>query len=216
MEKYVGIIGDIVGSRKLENRAEVQAKLNKLLDRVNDTYSSFIASKFLITIGDEFQGLLYPSAPIYEIISLITDSIYPVQFRFGVGYGSITTSIEEKAIGMDGPAFYSAREAISIAGNRIGHSIAFRSSILRRVEVDAINTTFHSLSVIRKLWKDNFFKVLTLLREGKTQTEIANELKITQPYVSKLMKNAYWVEVEELEKKIGSLLKCYLTGDDYV
>ena len=111
--QYYAIIGDIKRSKKIENRCEIQEKLKKILDNVNSIYNNDISAKFLITLGDEFQGLLEITAPILEIIKYIQREIYPIKLRFGVGMGNVSTLINhEAAIGADGPAFYAAREMI--------------------------------------------------------------------------------------------------------
>ena len=111
--QYYAIIGDIKRSKKIENRCEIQEKLKKILDNVNSIYNNDISAKFLITLGDEFQGLLEITAPILEIIKYIQREIYPIKLRFGVGIGNVSTLINhEAAIGADGLAFYAAREMI--------------------------------------------------------------------------------------------------------
>ena len=111
--QYYAIIGDIKRSKKIENRCEIEEKLKKILDNVNSIYNNDISAKFLITLGDEFQGLLEITAPILEIIKYIQREIYPIKLRFGVGIGNVSTLINhEAAIGADGPAFYAAREMI--------------------------------------------------------------------------------------------------------
>lgn len=111
--QYYAIIGDIKRSKKIENRCEIQEKLKKILDNVNSIYNNDISAKFLITLGDEFQGLLEITAPILEIIKYIQREIYLIKLRFGVGIGNVFTLINhEAAIGADGPAFYAAREMI--------------------------------------------------------------------------------------------------------
>ena len=60
----------------------------------------------MITLGDEFQGLLEITVSILEIIKYIQREIYPIKLRFGVGIGNVSTLINhEAAIGADGPAF---------------------------------------------------------------------------------------------------------------
>ena len=111
--QYYAIIGDIKRSKKIENRCEIQEKLKKILDNVNSIFNNDISAKFLITLGDDFQGLLERTAPILEIIKYIQREIYPIKLRFGVGIGNVSTLINhEAAIGADGPAFYAAREMI--------------------------------------------------------------------------------------------------------
>ena len=51
---YFAIIGDIIASKTISNRSEVQNHLKRILDQVNEEYKSNIASRFSITLGDEF------------------------------------------------------------------------------------------------------------------------------------------------------------------
>ncbi len=212
MEKlYAALIGDMIKSRKVNHRKELQTKLEDVLTKINFDYEKFIESKFLITVGDEFQGLLKPSAPIYQMICSIVESLYPVQVRFGLGLGGITTPVKEIALGMDGPAFYAAREALDIAYGKKEHAIVFKSefNIMGKDTEEVINVILGSLAVIRKLWPESFWEILPHLREQKTQTEVASITGTTQPYISKLIKNACWKEVELLETQAGRLLSSY-------
>src|SRR6478609_4072574 len=58
--RYVAIIADIVDSRRITGarRRELQKRLELLLSEVNRDFAQAIAANFLITVGDEFQGLL--------------------------------------------------------------------------------------------------------------------------------------------------------------
>ena len=110
---YYAIIGDIKESKKIINRYEVQEKLKEILVKVNFVYQADIAANFLITLGDEFQGILKKSENVLEIIKYIQREMYPIRVRFGIGVGEISTKIDKKAaIGADGPAFYAARDMI--------------------------------------------------------------------------------------------------------
>ena len=116
---FAAVIGDIKDSRHLNNRKEVQDRLQRVMDRLNRKYEEDIVSKFLITLGDEFQGLLYGGKNILSMINEIKIEMYPVRLRFGVGIGPITTDIQtEMALGADGPGYYRAREAIEVLKER--------------------------------------------------------------------------------------------------
>ena len=52
------MICDIKNSEQLENREEIQYQLIDTLKKANELFSSTIASPFIITLGDEWQGLL--------------------------------------------------------------------------------------------------------------------------------------------------------------
>lgn len=55
---YCVIIGDIDKSRTLQRRARIQEKFKEAVAAINKEFKNDIASKFLITLGDEFQGVL--------------------------------------------------------------------------------------------------------------------------------------------------------------
>lgn len=110
---YIAIIGDIKDSKKIKNRGLIQEKLNCVLNYVNEAYDADISAKFVVTLGDEFQGLLKRKEHLFTIIRHIQREMYPVRLRFGIGLGEISTTIfSEAAIGADGPAYYAAREMI--------------------------------------------------------------------------------------------------------
>ena len=93
---YVAIIGDIVNSRKIINRTEIQEKLNRVLEDINLDYKASIAAKFIITLGDEFQGLLSNPCDLFNIIDRIKFTMHPVKIRFGIGIGEINTEINKR------------------------------------------------------------------------------------------------------------------------
>lgn len=210
-ELFIALIGDIVKSRKIEDRNNLQLTLENLLIKANKDYQNYIASKFLITLGDEFQALLYPSAPVYKIITYIVESMYPIQIRFGLGFGIISTPVKEIALGMDGPAFYMARKSLNIAHEKKRHAIVFKSDLLQKDTEDTLNMMFSSLTVIRNLWSKPFCEIIPYLRKGNTQREIATTMKKSQPNVSKLIANACWDEVKIVEEQLEVFLHSYLT-----
>ena len=114
-EPLIAIIGDIRKSRLLPERKEVQDKLKMVLDEINLKYEGDISAKFLITLGDEFQGLLSNGKYALKIIQEIRMQLCPTEVRFGIGVGKITTEINtDMALGADGPGYYNARDAIEI------------------------------------------------------------------------------------------------------
>ena len=155
---YYAIIGDIKNSKEIDNRYEVQNKLKKILDDINLKY---IKANFLITLGDEFQGLLNSPAFAIEIVKYIQRELYPVKLRFGIGIGEISTAINQKAaIGADGPAFYAAREIINFLKNEEKHlknqapDIQIKYYNSKSIEIDEINIMLALIKVIEDSWTD--------------------------------------------------------------
>jgi hypothetical protein len=117
---YISIIGDIIGSRKIEpeRRKRIQKLIEDILSEINESkeYSDYVVSKFTLTEGDEFQGLLMDNTNPHSIIRFIQVRLEEgVRFRFGIGYGKLTTEIKPISIGMDGECWHNSRDAIMIA-----------------------------------------------------------------------------------------------------
>lgn len=112
----IAVIGDIIKSRSIKNREEVQEQLKSVLDKVNRDYADALASKFTLTLGDEFQGVFRSGSNVLRLVDEIIFSLKPVGLRFGIGIGSLKTALDPDAsLGADGPAYWNARKAIEIA-----------------------------------------------------------------------------------------------------
>jgi hypothetical protein len=114
-EIYIAVIGDVVASRRAEERSVLQARLAAALRSVNDEFSDLVVAQFLITVGDEFQGLLGGFQGIDRMLALLRARVNPSELRIGLGYGPLDTPLQPQAIGMDGPCFHRARAAIDRA-----------------------------------------------------------------------------------------------------
>jgi hypothetical protein len=211
---YIAIIGDIKESKKIENRNEVQEQLKKVLKDINEIYASDISSKFLITLGDEFQGLLCNGTSTMQIIFEIEKKMYPIKLRFGVGVGAITTEINsELPIGADGPGYYKAREAIQYLKENRKRNQTNTADI--RFEVDGenqastimINTILSLMTVIKESWSERQKEIIwDMLEYQDGQANVAKRLNIKQPTVQKGLANGkYYAYKEALDNVVKAL-----------
>nr|WP_307991584.1 SatD family protein [uncultured Niameybacter sp.] len=122
--EYLTMICDLKNSRQIKNREALQYKLIELLKTANEKYKDYLVASFIITLGDEWQGLLKMDAPYEEIISFFKQGLpEDINFYTGIGIGSITIHNFELTVNqLDGPSFYLAREAIVYA-KRLGHRL---------------------------------------------------------------------------------------------
>lgn len=202
---YFAIIGDIINSKNisidnnLQVRNEVQIKLNKILEDINKKYSDIIAANFLITLGDEFQGLLNNPQYIFEIIETIRINIYPIKIRFGIGIGEIYTEINrDMAIGADGPAYYSARNMIdqikSLEKGKMNGSV---NTMVKEEtghhphEINLMNSNLQLCSFVENNWTLKQRELIKkIMLEKKSQVEAAEALGISQSSVQRRLKAA--------------------------
>jgi len=214
---YVAIIGDIKDSKKIDNRSEVQKKLKFVLEEINKKYDDDISSKFIITLGDEFQGLLCNGGNTMIIISEIERKMYPIKIRFGVGVGTITTEVnKEMSLGADGPGYYKARNAIEYLKDNEKRNQTNAADIRFEVESEnqattiMINTVLSLLTVIKDSWSDRQREIIwDMLDHQDSQVDVAKRLKIQQPAVQKsLAKGKYYAykdALDTIEKALGEI-----------
>jgi len=110
--RYLAVIGDIRGSRLAPRRGELQKLMEHGLEQINQDFADELVAGFVITLGDEFQGLLREPGQAVKVLVALEAVLGEVSVRYGLGWGMLSTELRELAFGMDGPCFYRAREAV--------------------------------------------------------------------------------------------------------
>ena len=171
------VIGDLVGSRLVEDRAAVQSALVAALRSTNEVVLP--EQDLEPTVGDEFQGA-YAALPDATHAALVVRlRLLPlVDIRVGIGQGEAHTIDDTRTPRIqDGPAWWAAREALEHLGKPrnaglrtwfSGDSAAAENAYLltRDGLVDRLSERGH--------------RMLALALAGHTQREIA-ELEGVSP-----------------------------------
>ena len=202
----IALIADMVKSRELSRaeRGDVQVSFSEFIDELNRKYRHAILARFIITLGDEFQGLLSDAGVLPD---LMWDMHYKFQLRplrVGVGFGLIDTPIGRNAINIDGPALHQARNAIELAKKEKLLGGVF-SGFGERYD-SAFNGFARLLQHHRSRLKRQQRRVIEYLRESLTQTAIAGELNISRQAVSLYARAAGWEPYHEGEEGWRALL----------
>lgn len=209
MDKKIVLTGDIERSKDLKGpeRRKVQERLQRLLDRLKNHDRDGIESPPTITLGDEFQAVYTHSNVLFNHTWHILADLYPVTVRFSLGIGVITTSVNRKqAIGMDGPAFHTARDGIE----KLKESdFLYQVSEADREEdsiLSLINGSLHLISREMRSWNKNRFTILFLLDEGVSVREIARNLQISESAVYKNRTDGSLDIIIEIKNSMVSLI----------
>lgn len=216
MQPYLAVIGDIIDSKKIKNRAEIQSDLQSAFQKLDKAHSSLIVSRFTLTIGDEFQALLKPAREIWQLLDLLAmQSSAP--FRLGLGYGEIRTRIDpQQSLGADGEAFWRAREAIQTVHvqNWNGRShVLFKGEHAKQDSV--INSLILSAETLKSQWTRSQVDLFrALLKEGIYQADfnqksIAAKLKLSESALSKRLTASNIKVYFQLRETLGQLLEDY-------
>ena len=195
---YLALIADVIDSKMVQERFNLQKQLEKTLRKMNELFGDYLASRFTLTLGDEFQALLKMDAPFFQIIDTLRSELSPTQLRFGIGLGEIATAIDPlQSIGADGPAYWNARAAINLVHqkNDYGNTQIYFSSGNDSKDL-LVNALIASGEAIRSGWRGSQEEILLdLLKrfvysENFSQQDLAQSLDINPSALSKRLKSS--------------------------
>ncbi len=200
---YLAVIADIRGSRQLADRQAVQDRVRAALADLERRFAADLAAGFAITTGDEFQVLLADPAAGVPVLIACDDALAGLPLRYGLGWGTLATRLEERAVGMDGPCFHAARAAIEWAAE---HE---RWAAVRGLDPDAeaaLDGILGLLGAVRAGWTARQAETVARRREVPTQRALASALGVDPSTVSKQLKSALYDEVTAAEVAATMLL----------
>jgi hypothetical protein len=204
------LIGDIVGSRRLLQREHFQSQLRAALRTIQAKSAAKIRSPYTLTLGDEFQAVYADPNHIFSDLFLFLALIYPVKARFSLGVGPLHTRVNRKtSIGMDGPAFYAARESLDILKSK--NRVFWVSSGMAPNIPNWINPALGILGHVGSRWKKNRLLILHGMLVGEDITTIARLCSLTENAVYKNIRSGALEDVVEFcghtEDSINNLMR---------
>lgn len=175
------IIADMVASRHASDRNALQQSLQRVLAELNQQQP--LLSPYTITLGDEFQAVLADAQQVFQQCAIIQAALYPVRVRFSLAIGDISTEINrQQALGMDGPAFYAARDGIELLRKNRG---LYHVSGLPGESAALANASLQLLSHNVNKWKQHRHTIMAALGQGHKVKQIAEQLGISDKAVYK-------------------------------
>lgn len=192
----VAVIADIVGSRRLADRARAQKRLDEAIVRVEQDLP-LATRRLQPTVGDEQQGTYATlSAALSSLLLLQLALPDDVQCRFGVGIGP-TADIDSAAGAIpEGPGWWAAREAIEHVHAKQQRAVpSARTWVVAAAGEDEGMHSAVRLANAYLLARDQLIGAMTERERrltygrcrGVTQRELAVAEGITQPAVSQAL-----------------------------
>ena len=198
MKRVCVITVDLRKSRMLADREAIQRDILNLIKELNSRFKSDILAEFMMTLGDEFQGVLKSPKKALEVFRYIKKKL-PASFYCGVGVGGIDTPLSNKPSEMDGPAFHRSRDALDEAKKK-KLDIVVKSG---NHELDSLVNILMKLTLyIRGRWSKRQREIIEYIesREGIMEKEVAKHFNVSRQYISKVIKESGWRIVKEAEQ----------------
>ncbi|KUI05835.1 SatD family protein [Mycobacterium sp. IS-3022] len=169
------LIGDVVGSRRVADRAAAHRAINKALADV----AAGAIDPPAFTVGDEFQGTFPTVGEAVDAALAIRLAVAPgIDVRFGIGWGAVTV-LDSVAGIQDGPGWWAAREAIewtATAQRQPGLAsvrTSFRAAADTRSDGDAINAALLCRDHLLGSLDDRSLRIVKGLLTDQTKKDIA-------------------------------------------
>lgn len=208
MTSVATLIGDVVGSRTAADRQGLHTRLEETLARVNQRTQPVQPLK--VTVGDEFQGAWTTRGQALHAALVLRLGLLPeIDTRYGLSHGEVTALTEDGSV-QDGPGWWQAREAITLAKG--GEAQARNDSRVVRTRwcedspvglaVDA--AVRHRDLLIADL-DDRSLRLLRGLLEGTSQRALAETEGISPTAVSRRVHRAGLDQIVALDDELEAL-----------
>ena len=185
----VTVIGDLVGSRRSDDRAAVHARFEKAIDAINASFTLPVPLR--IGLGDEFQGIFASLGDAIAATLRLRMALLPdVDVRQGIGWGRVQVLSEEPRV-EDGPGWWAARSAIEMS-KEYERKAPLRAVRTAYVAAEGepgpspalVNAALMTRDQIVTGLSERSMSVLDGLMRGRRQQDIADELGISPSAVS--------------------------------
>ena len=188
---YIVVIGDMIGSRRAPNRANLQTQFNQVIKSINRSSTPHVISPYTVTLGDEFQAVLSSAQGVFAELFEIQAAIHPIGLRVALVCGPITTALNRRrAIGMDGPAFHQARAGVDhlkATGRR--YSVDGVNLQGAQPTLELVNTSLDLLSTHITRWTASRYRIVARHIKAHPVASIASDLKMSDKGVYKSIKD---------------------------
>ena len=183
------LIGDVVASRRADDRSALHGRLVQLLEQVNEEFGPSTPLRF--TIGDEFQGAFAGVGQALQASLRLRLGLLPDHdVRHGIGWGEVHLLQEQPRV-EDGPGWWAARSAIEQVEG-LERRAPLRAVRTAYVAADGepgpdpalVNAALMTRDQIVSGLSERSMAVLEGLLAGRQQQEIADDLGISPSAVS--------------------------------
>lgn len=192
------LIGDVVASRAVFDRAGLHDRLRRLLDRANGVFE--LLSPLRITVGDEYQGAFAAvGEALHATLWLRLQLHNAAELRHGVGWGPVAV-LEEQPRVEDGPGWWAAREAVEAARTEAERPVLrhVRTAYRRAAGVPgpdpaAVNAALicrdQMVGSLTTRGGGRSMRLLAGMLEGRNQNDLARAEDISPSAVSQRVRN---------------------------
>ncbi len=229
------LIGDLRGSRDLdeEARTETQGLITRTLDDLTKELTRSLATRMVLTAGDEVQAVFRQADAVVPAIQELTDRLHGSgaqlqpsrkpggrfdwgslprhQIAFGIGHGKLSTgdlpaspALHPNPSHLDGTAFHKARTAIDRTKKGKGW-VSFEG--FAPIAQETVEALFALMESIRRDWADAQHVYAYMRRSVEFQKDVALKMAVSGSVVSESLSAAHYDAVLQGEAAARNVLR---------
>lgn len=202
---FVVVVGDIVKSREMTDRADAQDRIREVVETFNDRAPDALEAPLQLTGGDEMKAILSDPSWVVDMITWISEAVHPIELVWGIGRGLLETSWVPDVGALDGPCFHRARHAVE-ESSREGNWVT--ASGFSKRDDRLLSVVFGLMGAIRDSWTDRQVGYIRSVRE-MSQKATAEEFGVSESAVSQSLRRARYKEIVRGEAVLRDLLGSY-------
>lgn len=207
--RWAVVTADLVLSRRLPDRRGAQRKLLDLVQQLNAEFVHDLAAPFMVTLGDEIQGLVRNIPAFPPVVSKIHTVFRPETVTIGVGIGAVTTEVSSRVTEMDGPAFVNARTAVDSAKGKKQEVLVMSGD--ERVDT-ILNTLYSFIGGVQSRWTKKQWERVSLYKQHKVLERVAKAAGVSKQAVSADLRHTLWDRVLAAEARLPAMLTFLLAA----
>jgi hypothetical protein len=215
------VVGDVVSSRAVENRASLGGVPADGVERTNDVLradpTTAVVAPFATPQGvDEVGGVLETLAGSYRAVRTLVEAVHPAEIRFAVVWGEVDVGVDAPDVArQDGPAFHRADDLLAELASEdryVGLDVEFATGggpgDGRGTErglgpyVTTIGNQMDLLCAWKVGWTERQVEVVRRYREADTMSAVAEGLDVTVQTVSKTLGRARGDRILAIERDL--------------
>ena len=202
-EKQLILIGDVIKSSK-KFHPEKWGSFEPSINKINQRFKSFLLIPFTIYSGDSFGAVCKDVASATEIILAIQEVQKYQRSRIVLIEDEITYGIEQKNfLTLEGPALWKSEEKLASIKKK---KQLFLADLSNPLLTKTVHTIVNLILAVRSDWSEQAWTIYEKYTPEVKQQDLAEELGITQQYVSKIIRQSRLRLINEAEENLKSII----------
>ena len=197
------LIGDVVKSRNSFDSA-LWDEFHTTINSLNIAFKNSIKIPFTIYSGDSFGATFIDIASAIKVTLALSETAIQYEFRIVINEGEVNYGLESNNfLVLEGPALWQSGKQmknLKKSGNYI--AVNLKNETLSLV----ISTILNFILTIKYNWSIKQKLIYQGFKKNKKQKDIAKQYKLSQQYISKIIKQSKFKLIIESEKNLNEIL----------